>query len=45
MFPKVILGETLGQRTELSCEVRADGEAGTVVMDAFPTRCLIACKN
>ena len=35
-FPKVILGRTLGERTELSCEVRADGEAGTVVVDAFP---------
>jgi hypothetical protein len=27
---------TLGERTELSCEVRADGEAGIVVVDAFP---------
>lgn len=35
-FPKTILGQTLGERTELSCEVRADGEAGTVVVDAFP---------
>lgn len=25
-FPKVILGQTLGDRTELSCEVRVDGE-------------------
>ena len=35
-FPKVILGKTLGERTELSCEVRADGEGGLVVVDAFP---------
>jgi hypothetical protein len=35
-FPKVILGQTLGERTELSCEVRADGEGGLVVVDAFP---------
>jgi hypothetical protein len=35
-FPKVILGQTLGERTELSCEVRADGESGMVVVDAFP---------
>src|SRR5512133_486027 len=35
-FPKVILGQTLGERTELSCEVRADGEGGMVVVDAFP---------
>jgi hypothetical protein len=35
-FPKVILGQTLGERTELSCEVRAEGESGLVVVDAFP---------
>jgi len=35
-FPKVILGQTLGERTELSCEVRADGEGGLAVVDAFP---------
>ena len=35
-FPKVILGKTLGERTELSCEVRADGDNGTAVVDAFP---------
>lgn len=32
-FPKVILGQTLGERTELSCVVSADG---SVVIDAFP---------
>jgi len=32
-FPKVILGQTLGERTELSCSVSADGN---VVVDAFP---------
>lgn len=35
-FPKVILGKTLGERTELSCEVRAEGDGGTAVVDAFP---------
>jgi len=35
-FPKVILGKTLGERTQLSCEVRAEGEGGIVVVDAFP---------
>ncbi|MEW6404622.1 MAG: hypothetical protein AB1649_22730, partial [Chloroflexota bacterium] len=35
-FPKVILGKTLGERTELTCTVRADGESGRVVVDAFP---------
>ena len=32
-FPKVILGQTLGERTELSCLVSADG---VFVVDAFP---------
>ncbi|MFT3890931.1 MAG: hypothetical protein QM730_04800 [Anaerolineales bacterium] len=36
-FPKEILGKLLGERTELSCSVRADGEAGTVIVDAFPS--------
>lgn len=35
-FPKVILGKTLGERTELSCEVRAEGDGGITVVDAFP---------
>ena len=35
-FPKTILGKTLGERTELSCEVRAAGDNGTVVVGAFP---------
>lgn len=35
-FPKVILGKTLGERTQLSCEVRADGENSQVILDAFP---------
>jgi hypothetical protein len=35
-FPKTILGQTVGERTELSCEVRADGDGGMVVVDAFP---------
>jgi precorrin-6B methylase 2 len=32
-FPKVILGKTLGERTQLACEVRP---GGVVVVDAFP---------
>ena len=35
-FPKVILGKTLGERTELSCAVRIDGDSGVAVVDAFP---------
>jgi hypothetical protein len=35
-FPKTILGKVLGERTELACEVRPNGEGGTVVLDAFP---------
>ncbi len=35
-FPKVILGKTLGERTELACEVRVEGEGGVAVVDAFP---------
>jgi hypothetical protein len=35
-FPKVILGKTLGERTQLSCEVRPQGESSLVVLDAFP---------
>ena len=35
-FPKTIFGKTLGERTELSCEVRPDGEDGIAVVDAFP---------
>ena len=35
-FPKVIFGKTLGERTELSCEIRPDGEGGLAVVDAFP---------
>lgn len=35
-FPKEILGKLLGERTELSFAVRAEGDAGTVIVDAFP---------
>ncbi len=35
-FPKVVLGKTLGERTELSCEVRTKGEEGIAIVDAFP---------
>jgi hypothetical protein len=35
-FPKVIFGKTLGERTELSCSIRAEGEGSVAVVDAFP---------
>lgn len=35
-FPKVILGKTLGERTQLSCEIRPQGDTCLVVVDAFP---------
>lgn len=35
-FPKVILGKTLGERTQLSCVVQSSGEASQVIVDAFP---------
>jgi hypothetical protein len=35
-FPKTILGKTLGERTQLSCEVRRQGDQSLVVVDAFP---------
>ncbi|HLF73069.1 MAG TPA: hypothetical protein VI524_01885 [Anaerolineales bacterium] len=35
-FPKAILGKTLGERTELSCEVCAADAGGAVIVDAFP---------
>jgi|SRR5712692_4636997 len=35
-FPKVILGKTLGERTQLACEVRTSGDGGILVVDAFP---------
>lgn len=35
-FPKTMLGKTLGERTYLACEVRAQGEGSLVVADAYP---------
>ena len=35
-FPKVILGKTLGERTELSCVIRPGDDGGIIVVDAFP---------
>ncbi len=35
-FPKVILGSTLGDRTQLACELRVQGETTLVIVDAFP---------
>ena len=35
-FPKVILGETLGERTYLTCDVKPQGDGSLVVVDAYP---------
>ena len=35
-FPKTILGKVLGERTYLTCEVRAQDEGSLVVVDAYP---------
>jgi hypothetical protein len=35
-FPKTILGNLLGDRTHLTCEVRPDAEGCLVVVDAYP---------
>ena len=35
-FPKVILGKTLGERTQLACQVAAAGEGSALTVDAFP---------
>jgi hypothetical protein len=35
-FPKVILGKTLGERTELACQVRANEDGNIAIVDAFP---------
>jgi len=35
-FPKEILGKLLGERTELSLAVKAEGDGGIAVVDAFP---------
>jgi hypothetical protein len=42
-FPKVVLGKTLGERTELSLAVRPDGEGCVAVVDAFPLD-VLECK-
>lgn len=35
-FPKTILGKTVGERTQLACEVQAQGESCRVIVDAYP---------
>jgi hypothetical protein len=35
-FPKVILGNTLGERTQLSCQIKAQGQGSAVVIEAYP---------
>ena len=35
-FPKLILGKTLGERSQLSCQVRAQAQSSVVVVDAYP---------
>ncbi len=35
-LPKVMLGKTLGERTQLTCQIQVDGEACRVTVDAYP---------
>ena len=35
-FDKTLLGKVLGDRTQLSCVVVADGEGSKVIVDAYP---------
>jgi hypothetical protein len=35
-LPKVMLGKTLGERTQLTCQVTALGSSSGVVVDAYP---------
>lgn len=35
-FDKTLLGKVLGDRTQMTCVVQADGEGSKVVMDIFP---------
>jgi hypothetical protein len=35
-FPKVILGKTLGERTQLSFQINAQDQGSAVVIDAYP---------
>ena len=35
-FDKTLLGKVLGERTNLTCAVQADGEQSKLVVDAYP---------
>lgn len=35
-LPKVMLGKTLGERTQLTCQVEMSGEGCRVTIDAYP---------
>jgi hypothetical protein len=35
-FDKTLLGKILGDRTQMTCVVQADGEGSKVVMDIYP---------
>ena len=35
-FDKTLLGKVLGDRTQLTCAVVADGEGSKVIIDAYP---------
>ena len=35
-FPKTVLGKVLGERTHLTCDIRADGAGSKIVVDAYP---------
>ena len=35
-FDKTLLGKVLGDRTQMTCSVQADGDGSKVVMDIYP---------
>ena len=35
-FDKTLLGKVLGDRTQMTCVVQADGDGGKIVMDIYP---------
>lgn len=35
-FDKTLLGKVLGDRTQMTCVVQADGEGSKVIMDIYP---------
>jgi hypothetical protein len=35
-FDKTLLGKVLGDRTQMTCVVQADGDGSKVIMDIYP---------